>query len=76
VEGTAIPQALFSMLQALPNTALWNRLQRRKGVCWNEEGHPPDNAYQLSPLRGTGPRVRELLELYEPERYLKFIGIS
>ena len=28
VEATAIPQALFSMLQALPNTALWHRLQK------------------------------------------------
>lgn len=30
VEATAIPQALFGMLQALPGTALWHRLEKEK----------------------------------------------
>ena len=39
VEETAIPTAMFSMLQALPNTALWHRLEK-KVACWDKAPTP------------------------------------
>ncbi|MBD2776650.1 B12-binding domain-containing radical SAM protein [Iningainema tapete] len=74
VEATAIPQALFSMLQALPNTALWHRLQK-EGRLLNEEA----NIHQTTltnfiPTRPLEELAREYVrcfwELYDPQRYL------
>ena len=76
VEATAIPQALFSMLQALPNTALWYRLEKEGRLM---SGKEEANIHQTTltnfittrPLEElTREYVRCFWELYEPTRYL------
>jgi radical SAM superfamily enzyme YgiQ (UPF0313 family) len=76
VETTAIPQALFSMLQALPNTALWHRLQKEGRLL---EGREEANIMQTTLTNFVTTRPLEELareyiscfwELYEPDRYL------
>jgi radical SAM superfamily enzyme YgiQ (UPF0313 family) len=76
VEATAIPKAMFGMLHALPNTALWHRLEK--------EGRLLDSSQDLSgqqmglmnfiPTRPIEALAREYAncfwELYEPSRYL------
>lgn len=76
VEATAIPHAMVSMLQALPNTALWKRLQK-EGRMIEENGEANINQTTLINFITTRP-VEELTqeyvscfwELYEPSRYL------
>lgn len=76
VEATAIPHAMVSMLQALPNTALWKRLQK-EGRLLEGNGEANINQTTLTNLIPTRP-VEELAheyvncfwELYEPGRYL------
>ena len=75
VEQAAIPTAMFGMLQALPNTALWNRLEK--------EGRLRDNTKQdinqttlinFVPTRPIEDIAREYIEafwtLYDPEVFL------
>ncbi|NCJ06906.1 DUF4070 domain-containing protein [Synechococcales cyanobacterium C] len=76
VEATAIPQALFSMLQALPNTALWHRLEREGRLQGREQeanGHQATlmNFVPTRPLEDIAQEyVRCFWELYDPHRYL------
>jgi radical SAM superfamily enzyme YgiQ (UPF0313 family) len=76
VEATAIPQAMFSMLQALPNTALWHRLKKEGRL---QEGREEADIRQSTlinfiPTRPLEDMAREYVscfwELYEPDRYL------
>ncbi|HBB30510.1 MAG TPA: B12-binding domain-containing radical SAM protein [Cyanobacteria bacterium UBA8803] len=76
VEATAIPQAMCSMLQALPNTALWHRLQKEGRLL---EGDGEANIHQATltnfiPTRPIEEIAQEYVncfwELYEPHRYL------
>lgn len=76
VEATAIPYALFSMLQVLPGTALWHRLKKEGRLLENkEEGNI--NQTTLTNFITTRP-IEELAReyvscfwtLYEPERFL------
>ena len=76
VEATAIPFAMLSMLQALPNTALWNRLQQEERLL---EGHNGATGNQTTltnfiPSRPIEELAREYVrcfwDLYDPERYL------
>ncbi|MEW6496740.1 MAG: B12-binding domain-containing radical SAM protein, partial [Cyanobacteriota bacterium] len=76
VEATAVPQALFSMLQALPNTALWHRLKKEGRLI---EGRQEADIRQTTlinfvPTRPVEELAREYVncfwELYEPDRYL------
>ncbi|NEO98080.1 MAG: DUF4070 domain-containing protein [Symploca sp. SIO2E9] len=76
VEATAIPQAMVSMLQALPTTALWYRLEKEGRLL---ETNQDANGMQgtLSNFIPTRPLediareyVRCFWALYEPERYL------
>ena len=75
VEQAAIPTAMFGMLQALPHTALWNRLEK--------EGRLRDNTKQdinqttlinFVPTRPIEELAREYIEafwtLYDPEIFL------
>jgi radical SAM superfamily enzyme YgiQ (UPF0313 family) len=75
-EATAIPQALVSMLQALPGTALWYRLQKEGRLL---EGTEEANIHQTTltnfiPTRPLEEIAREYVrcfwKLYEPDRYL------
>jgi radical SAM superfamily enzyme YgiQ (UPF0313 family) len=75
VEQTTIPTTTFGMLQALPNTALWHRLQK--------EGRLRDGKYanlnqttllNFVPTRPVEEIAREYVEafsqIYEPKAYL------
>lgn len=76
VEATAIPKAMFGMLQALPNTALWKRLQKEDRLL---EGSQETSGHQMTLTNFVPTRSPEELaleyascfwELYEPRRYL------
>ncbi len=76
VEATAIPQALFGMLQALPGTALWHRLEREGRL---RAGQRAVSGKQITlmnfvPSRPLEEIAREYIncfwELYESDRYL------
>ncbi len=76
VETTGIPQALFSMLQVLPNTALWHRLKKEGRLI---EGDDCGNINQTTllnfvPTRPISEIAREYIEcfreLYDPQKYL------
>ncbi len=76
VEATAIPKAMFGMLQALPNTALWKRLQKEGRLL---EASQETHGHQMTltnfiPTRSAAELAREYVscfwELYEPSRYL------
>lgn len=76
VEETAIPFAMFGMLQALPNTALWHRLKKEGRLL--EEGKDnkgnPTNLTNFITTRPIEELAKEYIncfwELYEPQRYL------
>jgi len=76
VEATAIPQALFSMLQALPNTALSQRLEK-EGRLINPDETASIHQTTLINFVPTRPiediaqeYIRCFWELYDPQRYL------
>ncbi|MBD2014472.1 B12-binding domain-containing radical SAM protein [Microcoleus sp. FACHB-53] len=76
VEATAIPKAMFGMLHALPNTALWKRLEQEGRLM---EHNKETQGHQMAlmnfiPTRPPEELAREYVncfwELYEPRRYL------
>ncbi|MBE9180916.1 B12-binding domain-containing radical SAM protein [Oculatella sp. LEGE 06141] len=76
VEATAVPQALFSMLQALPNTALSARLEKegRLLATGDEANIHQTTLINFVPTRPLEDIAREYVrcfwDLYEPSRYL------
>ncbi len=75
VEASSIPHAMFSMLQALPNTALWNRLEKEGRLITGQEANINQTTLtNFIPTRPVEELAREYVkgfwELYEPERYL------
>jgi radical SAM superfamily enzyme YgiQ (UPF0313 family) len=74
VEATAIPQAMCSMLQALPNTALWHRLDKEGRLLNPEANINQTTLINFIPSRPIEELAREYVrcfwELYEPKRYL------
>ncbi|GAB4443001.1 MAG: B12-binding domain-containing radical SAM protein [Cyanobacteria bacterium J069] len=74
VEKTAVPTALFSMLQALPDTALWHRLEkegRLRGKVGNINQTTLMNFVPTRPLEEiTREYVDAFWELYDPMTYL------
>jgi radical SAM superfamily enzyme YgiQ (UPF0313 family) len=76
VEQTAIPTALFSMLQALPDKALWHRLQRegRLRSQVDSSGGNQTTLMNFVPTRPLEEIAREYVEafweLYEPSKFL------
>ena len=74
VEQTTIPTALFSMLQALPDTALWHRLEK-EGRLRNQLSNGNQTALMnFVPTRPLEDIAREYVDafwtLYEPKRFL------
>ncbi|BAY14153.1 B12-binding domain-containing radical SAM protein [Calothrix sp. NIES-2098] len=76
VEATAIPQALFGMLQALPGTALWHRLEK-EGRLQTEHKAVSGKQTTLMNFVPTRPLeeiaqeyIKCFWQLYEPDRYL------
>lgn len=74
VEKTAIPTALFSMLQALPDTALWHRLEKEGRLRSQLSDGNQTALMNFVPTRPLEDIAREYVEafweLYEPKRFL------
>ncbi|MBF2074453.1 MAG: DUF4070 domain-containing protein [Synechococcales cyanobacterium C42_A2020_086] len=74
VEQTAIPTALFSMLQALPDTALWHRLAKEGRLRSKSANINQTTLMNFVPTRPLEDIAREYVEafdqLYEPKRFL------
>jgi len=74
VEHTSIPTALFSMLQALPDTALWHRLAKEVRLRSKSANINQTTLMNFVPTRPLEEIAREYVEafwqLYDPERFL------
>ena len=77
IEQTSIPQPMVGILQALPNTALWERLKKEQRLI-EGNSHPTGDQNTLMnfvPTRPTAEIAREYVEgfwtLYEPHNYLR-----
>ncbi|NJO79080.1 MAG: B12-binding domain-containing radical SAM protein [Cyanobacteria bacterium RM1_2_2] len=74
VEQTAIPAALFSMLQALPDTALWHRLKKEGRLRDDNVAGNQTSLLNFVPTRPVEEIAREYLTafstLYDAEQYL------
>jgi radical SAM superfamily enzyme YgiQ (UPF0313 family) len=74
VEQISIPLAMFSMLQALPNTALWHRLEKEKRLIDRGGNINQTTLINFVPTRPIEEIAREYVDsfyyLYEPEIYL------
>ncbi|GAB4226348.1 MAG: B12-binding domain-containing radical SAM protein [Elainellaceae cyanobacterium] len=74
VEQTAIPTALFGVLQALPNTALWHRLEKENRLLSSSVDGNQMTLMNFVPTRPIEEIAREYIHafctLYEPKRFL------
>nr|VFK01114.1 MAG: Radical SAM superfamily enzyme YgiQ, UPF0313 family [Candidatus Kentron sp. LFY] len=74
VEENALPMPMFSLLFALPNTALWHRL-KKEGRLLEGDSINQNTAMNFVPTRPIEEIVDEFLnvfeELYEPKRYIE-----
>ncbi len=74
VELTGIPATTFAMLQALPNTALWHRLEKEGRLLGQEAGINQTTLMNFEPTRPIEQIAQEYVEafstLYEPHTYL------
>lgn len=77
VEQTCIPMAMFSMLQALPNTALWHRLEKEGRLLNSAANINQTTLMNFVPTRAIEDIANEYVEafwqLYDPEAYLNRI---
>ncbi len=75
VEAAAIPAAIFSMLQALPNTALWDRMEREGRLLAKESALTQGSLTNFVPTRPMEEIAREhvgvFYNIYDPIRYLE-----
>jgi radical SAM superfamily enzyme YgiQ (UPF0313 family) len=73
-EETGIPTTTFSMLQALPHTALWHRLDREGRLIEKDGNINQTTLMNFVPTRPVEDIAKEYVEafqaLYEPHRYL------
>ncbi|NEP14955.1 MAG: DUF4070 domain-containing protein [Symploca sp. SIO2C1] len=74
VESTTIPTAFFSMLQALPDTALWHRLEKEGRLHNQEVSGSQTTLLNFVPTRPVAEIAREYVDafgqLYDPMAYL------
>jgi radical SAM superfamily enzyme YgiQ (UPF0313 family) len=74
VEQTAIPTAVFGILQALPNTALWYRLEKEGRLLKTSVDGNQMALMNFVPTRPVEDIATEYVHafctLYEPERFL------
>lgn len=74
VEQTSIPTALFSMLQALPDTALWHRLQKEGRLRSQSANINQTTLMNFVPTRPLEEIAQEYVEafdeLYDPAKFL------
>lgn len=79
VEATDIPQPMLGILQAPPNTALWNRLeqeQRLDSTTFDElQSGDQNSLMNFTPTRPKAEIAKEYIEaiwnLYDPANYLQ-----
>ncbi|MEM8719143.1 MAG: B12-binding domain-containing radical SAM protein [Cyanobacteria bacterium P01_G01_bin.39] len=75
VEATSIPQPMFGILQAIPNTALWTRLKQEQRLLENITFSDQNSLMNFIPTRPLAEIAHEYLEalweMYEPENYLR-----
>lgn len=73
-EETAIPTTTFAMLQALPNTALWHRLEKEGRLRKRDGNINQTTLMNFVPTRPLEEIAREYVEafweLYDAERFL------
>ncbi|PPS45886.1 B12-binding domain-containing radical SAM protein [Chroococcidiopsis sp. TS-821] len=73
-EQTAIPTTTFAMLQALPNTALWHRLDKEGRLRGKDGNINQTTLMNFIPTRSLEEITREYIEsfwqLYDPIKYL------
>ncbi len=74
VERTGIPATTFAMLQALPNTALWHRLEQEGRLLGPEAGINQTTLMNFRPTRPIEQIAQEYVDafgiLYRPDVYL------
>ncbi|MEA5507006.1 B12-binding domain-containing radical SAM protein [Halotia wernerae UHCC 0503] len=74
VEQTSIPTALFSMLQALPDTALWHRLEKEGRLRTKSANINQTTLMNYVPTRPLEEIASEYVEafwqLYDPVKFL------
>lgn len=76
VEKTSIPQPMLGILQAPPNTALWERLKKEERLLssghWTGDQNSLMNFIPTRPVAEIGQEyVESFWELYEPQKYLR-----
>ncbi len=75
IEETGIPQGQFSMLQALQNTAMWNRLQQEGRLVDGLGTFHQGSLMNFKPTRPVEEITEEYIQafwnIYEPMPYLK-----
>ncbi len=75
VEKTTIPTAIFSMLQALPDTALSHRLKKEGRLREESANINQTTLMNFVPTRPleeiTGEYIQAFWDLYEPKRFLE-----
>jgi radical SAM superfamily enzyme YgiQ (UPF0313 family) len=78
VEQTSIPQPMLGILQALPNTALWSRLQQERRLIENigiTEVGDQNTLMNFIPTRPVAEIAQEYVEgfwtMYDPANYLR-----
>jgi radical SAM superfamily enzyme YgiQ (UPF0313 family) len=75
IEDTGIPQGQFSLLQALQNTAMWNRLQKEGRLAEGLGTFHQGAIMNFVPTRPVEDITREYIDafwqIYEPMPYLK-----
>ncbi len=73
-EITGIPTTTFAMLQALPHTALWHRLEKEGRLREKDGNINQTTLMNFVPTRPVEDIAREYIDafrqLYEPEQYL------
>lgn len=75
IEAAAIPTTTFAMLQALPNTALWHRLEKEGRMRGKDHANiNQTNLMNFIPTRPLEEIAREYVEafceVYDPVKYL------
>ena len=74
VEQTAIPVAMLSMLQALPHTALWHRLEKEGRLLNQKANINQTTLMNFVPTRPLEDIAQEYIDafrqLYDPQQYL------
>ncbi len=77
IEQTTIPQPMLGILQALPNTALWDRLKREGRLIENQDSLIGDQNTLMNfiPTRPIPEIAQDYVtgfwEMYEPNQYLR-----